>query len=316
MLKKLRVVALMLFCGAALDCQPVSAQINCQLVDKVKYSSDKMPSGWERVDTTTADDDILKSCTAKDWSKPLDDWYYGDYDFLYSTWKDRYPTEDERAKAMKSRSPSYVREIRRYSCSEGAQNVGYFAFHLDSKTASPSGELTFLCVRSNARSSGVGAQLFNTALSEAGSKGGGDTINLKIKALVSAIPFYNSFNMGCSSESRDKMTVTTFSTGSIKLTKGHARISRRAFSFNENLAGGKPSCKRINYGCVSKDSYRGFRALAAAMVDAGYDDPLMQDSCDTTIEFAAARKNICDFLKQGNFDEDENIRPVMDANCR
>lgn len=310
-------IALMLFCGAVLVPQPLRAQVQCALVDKIKYSSDKMPTGWEKVDSTTADDDVQKYCMTNDWNKPLDDWYYGDYDFLFSSWKDRYPTEDARGKAMKSRPASYIREIRRYSCTEDGKVAGFFGFHLDAKTASPSGELTFLCVPKNLRSAGNGGRLFNTALSEAGSKAGGDTINLRIKALVSAIPFYNSFNMGCSFETREKVTVTNFSTGPRKLTKGVARISRRV-AFNENLEGGKPSCKRINYGCIAKDNYKAFLLLGDAMLAAGYDNPLMQmqENCDASIDLATVKKNICDFLRQRKFDEDEDIRSFMDASCK
>jgi hypothetical protein len=313
---KLSLIAILSFCGAVLAAQPLRAEFKCEPVDKIKYSSDKMPKGWEKIDKTPADDEIEKVCTTKDWNKPLDDWHYGDYDFLFSNWKDRYPTEAAREKAMKSRPPSYIKEIKRYSCTEGGAPAGFFAFHLDDKTASPSGELTFLCVPKNLRSGGVGARLFNAALSEAGSKAGGDTVNLRIKALVSAIPFYNSFNMSCSSESRDKVTITTFSTGPVKLTKGIARLSRRAFSFNENLQGGKTSCKRINYGCISKDSYKAFLALGAAMHNADYDDPLMEQKCDATIDVATATKKMCDLLKEGNFEANEDIKPAMDAACK
>jgi GNAT superfamily N-acetyltransferase len=309
--------AVALYCGAMLTAQPLRAEFQCEPVDKIKYSSDKMPSGWEKVEKTTADDDIEKLCVTKDWSKPLNDWYYGDYDFLFSDWKDRYPTEKAREEPMKSRSPKYIREIKRYSCTENGAAAGFFAFHLDAGTTHPGGELTFLCVPKNLRSAGIGVRLFNAAVSEAGSKGGGDTVNLRIKALVSAIPFYNSFDMNCSDEKRDHVKVTTFDTGPVKLTKGKARLSRRAYSFNENLeSGGKPSCKRIKYECDSKESYKGFFDLGAAMLQAGYNNPLTQTSCDGSIDVATATKLMCDLLKQGNFDLDEEIKPAMDAKCK
>ena len=187
--------------------------------------------------------------------------------------------------------------------------MGFFAFRLDPKAASGNGELTFLCVPQGrtagiGRSQGFGFELFNEALTTAGHAGGGGSVNLTLTALPTAIPFYSSLDIDCSSETRDKVTVTEYKTGLVQYSKeGGARVKRRAYLFNENWTGGKPTYKRINYGCTSKEDYEKFVKLGAAMIKLGKQNPLTDKEGDDQEvkdekQFADARKEMCKLLEE------------------
>jgi hypothetical protein len=296
----------LIFLGGAIASRPVhAAQPVCQPVDKINFDDLKNHKGWQEIKSTPADKMIEAGCKATDWNNPLDNWYYGDYDFLHSDWKTRYHTEAERSKAMadRSRPASYITEIKRFSCTTtNGSPLGYFAFHLVKTGRNPTGELTFLCVlgeqsKDVARSRGLGFDLFNEALSTAGQLGGKNSVNLKITALPSAIPFYSSIDLDCSYTK----PVTEFNTGTVDYSKeGGARVPRRAFSFDENWEGGKPSYKRINYGCTSKDDYRKLKKLADELVKLEYQNPLADEKGEGTINFAAAREEMCGVLREHN----------------
>jgi len=294
-------VAFIVLC-AAIASGPVHAQLACQPVGKIDFVDLKNHKGWQVINSTPADKMIEAGCKSSSWSNPLDNWYYGDYDFLHSDWKKRYHSEDERTKAMaqRSRQASYVTEIKRFGCTYDGDPLGYFAFHLVKTGRNPTGELTFLCVlkdQSNGveRSAGLGFKLFNEALTTAGQLGGNDSINLKITALPTAIPFYSSMDMDCSYTE----PVTEFNTGTIGYTKGGgAHVARRFFSFNEEWQRGKPSYKRIDYGCTSQNDYRKLVALADEMKKLEYENPVLSDEKgDGTIKFADARKDMCEVLR-------------------
>ncbi|MCC8966739.1 hypothetical protein H8A95_31555 [Bradyrhizobium sp. Pear76] len=293
--------AALIFLGGTIASEPVHARLVCQSVDKISFAKNEDPKGYKKI-TSTSEDDMVKTCKTTSWSTPLDNWYYGDYDFLYSDWAKRYHTEAGRREPMASRPASYITEIRRYGCTMDGTPLGYFALHLANTGKKPSGELTFLCVlheQSNdiRRGAGLGFELFNEALSTAGLLGRSDSINLKVTALPTAIPFYSSLDVDCSSETRGKVTVTEFETGRTPYTKdGGARVKRRFFSFNENWGDGKPSYKRIKYGCTSKDDYDKLVKLGAAMEAAGHHNPLTDQKGEGEIDFQVARDEMCHAL--------------------
>lgn len=290
-----------IFLGGTIASEPVHAQLVCQGVDKINFEKKEDPKGFKKIKSTSVDD-MIKTCKSTGWSTPLDNWYYGDYDFLYSDWKERYHTDAGRSEPMGSRPASYITEIRRYSCTFNGSPLGYFALHLANTGKNPTGELTFLCVLEDqshdvSRSAGLGFDLFNEAFSTAGLLGRSESINLKLTALPSAIPFYSSLDVDCSSETKGKVTVTEFETGRTQYTKkGGASVARRVFSFNKNWEGDKPSYKRIKYGCTSKDDYGKLVKLGAAMEHAGHRNPLTPQKGDGEIDFKVARDEMCHAL--------------------
>jgi hypothetical protein len=204
--------------------------------------------------STDIDNDIKSDCSYT-WSGPLNNWLYGDEDYLYP----KNPGKYGKSELLRVAGNRQQIISNNYSCTDGGTQVGYYAYSIES--GSTQMKLEFLCTLKAEQGKGYGLQMMNEAAANANTtftKKAGFRISLI--AHPKAIGFYNGLDMDCSTEHEDDVSRNVYST---QLSQNpFVGLARKARCFEASLIGAGGT-EKISYSddCLSDDEYQEFLGL-------------------------------------------------------